>query len=190
MHLFFNLLMLAMIGSELEAAWGSIRFLKYTLFCSLSCALTYLLLQASFGSMESHAPLIGASGTIYGLLVAYGLVFGERILLFMMLFPMKAKHFIWVLALVQLLTTFYSPGGALSSLAHLMGMATGFLYLVSRAYWRTLQTQNKLVFFDKKQRFSWKKKNPRHLKLIINRYPEQNTDPIEPDSEHNPKTWH
>jgi len=110
-HLFFNLLMLAFIGSELELVWGKRKFLKYYFFCATSAALIYWLLGSFVFPGSGYHPMAGSSGAIYGLLLAYGVLFGDRVLLFMMLFPMKAKHFVAVLALLELLTTLYSSGG-------------------------------------------------------------------------------
>lgn len=134
-HLILNLLMLAFIGSELEAVWGRRRFLTFYFFCGLIAALHYLFLQVLFA--PSNYPMVGASGGIYGLLMAYGLLFGERVLLFMMLFPMKAKHFIWVLAGVEFLTGLFSssPGSGWSSVAHLGGMLGGSVYLYAKGWW-------------------------------------------------------
>jgi membrane associated rhomboid family serine protease len=184
MHLFFNLMMLAFIGSDLEVTWGRSRFLRYYFFCATSSGAIYLLFQLLLRGWASTAPLVGASGAIYGLLMAYGILFGERVLLFMMFFPMKAKHFIWVLALVQLMTTIYSPGGAWASLAHLSGMATGLVYLWVQAKIRISHRSNKNKLFSSKN----KKKRSRHLKLIVNN--QKDFDSSNDDSENNPKTWH
>ena len=98
--------MLAFIGWELESVWGTPRFLRFYFFCSVSAGMLYLFLASSSCTGSGlDTPMIGASGAIYGLLVAYGLIFGERVMLFMMLFPMKAKHFVWVLGLIEFMTT-------------------------------------------------------------------------------------
>jgi membrane associated rhomboid family serine protease len=186
MHLFFNLLMIAFIGSELEVLWGRARFLTYFFVCSISSGVVYLLLQSFLKGTGLYAPLIGASGPIYGLLMAYGLFFGERVLLFMMLFPMKAKHFIWVLALIELMTTLYSPGGAWASIAQLSSMLTGFAYLWIRASLiASKKRRDKAGFANPRA----KKRKNHHLKLIVNN--DKDIDSLdEDDSENNPKTWH
>jgi len=188
MHLFFNLMMLAFIGSELEAIWGRRRFLTYFFFCSTSSALIYLISQlAAFGVSAASMPMIGSSGAIYGLLMAYGLIFGDRVLLFMMLFPMKAKHFIWVLVLLELLTTVYSSGGAWASMAQLGGMFAGFGYLWVRASILVAQKQRgqngKQGFWNRQ-----KKRRSNHLKLIVNNNPDFESS--DDESESGPKTWH
>src|SRR6185295_7081780 len=120
-HLFLNLMMLAFIGAELESSWGIVRFLRYYFVCSVSAGLVYLVLKMIWwgadGAAADSSVMIGASGAIYGLLMAYGLLFGERVMLFMMLFPMKAKHFIWILAGIEFMSIFpvFSGRGSLSS---------------------------------------------------------------------------
>ena len=139
MHLFLNLMMLAFVGAELESLWGTSRFLKFYFACTSAAALFYLLLQGIvWGGAGANLPLVGASGGIYGLLMAYGLLFSERSLLFMMVFPMKAKQFVWVLVALEFMTTVFgnAPGSALSALAHLGGLGAGFVYLLAEAHLR------------------------------------------------------
>lgn len=185
MHLFFNLMMLAFIGGELEAAWGTARFIRFYASCAIGSGVVYLLLDLSFGHGSGHSTMVGATGAIYGLLMAYGLTFGERVLLFMMLFPMKAKHFIWILALLELMTTVYSGGGGgLASLGHLAGMGIGFGFL----WIRTLVILSKKNQQKQGFRLGSKKRRNQHLKLIVNN--EQDFDSQDRDSEDNPRTWH
>ncbi len=184
-QLVFNLMILALVGSELERTWGRTQFLAYYFFCTAATGLIYL--AASFAFVGGLPPLIGASGALYGLFTAYGLIFGERVLHFMMLFPMKAKHFTWILAGLQLMTAIYTPGGAVGGLIHLSGMATGFLYLLMRTKWVLIQRQRsrESVFA---RASSTKKKKPRHLKLVSSRSTE--LEAAEPGADDRPKTWH
>ena len=192
LHLFLNLMMLVFIGTEIEAVWGRARFLRFYFFCSVSAGLLYLVLQ-TFIWKESglYTPMVGASGAIYGLLMAYGLIFGERTLLFMLLFPMKAKHFVWVLALIEFMTTVFSGRGGLSSAAHLGGMFAGFAYLwvkasVQIAKKRKLSGGGLDPFGFKAKK---KAKAKSHLKLVIDN--EREAAHVEDDdSGQGPKTWH
>lgn len=189
MHLFLNLLMLAFIGSELEAIWGRARFLRFYFFCSIIAGLTYLLLQLFV--YQANIPMVGASGAIYGLLMAYGLLFGERVLLFMMLFPLKAKHFVWILAAVEFMSSIFSGRNALASVAHLGGMAAGFGLLWGRAAWTVFRRQSRES--QEVRRKQKRRKSSKHLRLVSN-------DPSSPksgsreeddqDSDGSPKTWH
>jgi membrane associated rhomboid family serine protease len=167
MHLILNLLMLVFLGVELELSWGRSRFLTFFFICTSFAGFVYVMLQSSFGGpMGMATPLIGASGGVYGLLMAYGILFGERVLLFMMLFPMKAKHFVWILAGVELMTSLFSGqrGAGLASAAHLAGMAAGFGYLWSRASLQILQKRKakKAASTSAAQRI----KQASHLKLV------------------------
>lgn len=127
-HLFLNLLMLAFIGSDLESLWGTRRFVQFSLICSIVAGVMYLLLQVLVLGQLGR-PMVGASGAIFGMLTAYGILFSERQLLFMMVFPMKAKYFVLVLAAMELMMLIFSPGGGLSAIAHLSGMGAGFVTL-------------------------------------------------------------
>ncbi len=132
LHLTLNCLVLAFIGSDLESTWGKNKFLQFYALCVLSAAVIYVFAQTIAGGV--FVPMVGASGGIYGLLMAYGLLYPDRTMLFMMVFPMRAKHFVWILAAFEFLTTVSSRQGWLSSLAHLSGMGAGFLLLwVSRS---------------------------------------------------------
>jgi membrane associated rhomboid family serine protease len=191
MHLFLNLMMLAFIGSDLEAAWGIWRFLRYYFTCSVSAGVVYLILKAiwwgSEGASTDTSVMIGASGAIYGLLMAYGLLFGERVMLFMMLFPMKAKHFIWILAGIEFMSIFpvFSGRGSLSSVAHVAGMAAGFIYLWTWASLSVLRKRRAAAAAGKPLRKGKKRSASQHLKLVINN--EKSDDDDDADS---PRTWH
>lgn len=181
MHLFFNLMMLAFIGGELESIWGSAKFLRFYFFCTVSAGVFYLILQLLFlRGAGLHAPMVGASGGIYGLLMAYGLIFSERVMLFMMLFPMKAKHFIWVLAGIEFMSTVFSAHGGLSSFAHLGGMVAGFSYLWGRSAWTVWKKRraNSRQISQKEK----KRKASEHLRLVI--------DNEKVDKDEKPKIWH
>ena len=158
MHLFLNMLMLVFVGSEIESIWGVKRFLKFYFFCALVAGFMYMIIQLTLGIGGLRVPMIGASGAIYGLLIAYGILFGERVILFMLLFPMKAKQFIWILIGIEFLSTFFShtEGAALSSICHLSGMGAGFIYLRSMAF-----------ILSKKRIKKVKRKKSDHLNLIV-----------------------
>ncbi|MBI3535465.1 MAG: rhomboid family intramembrane serine protease, partial [Deltaproteobacteria bacterium] len=181
MHLVLNLMMLVFIGSDLEALWGAPRFLKFYFFCSSCAGIIYLFLQLIIWQETGlFTPMVGASGAIYGLLVAYGIIYGERVFLFMLLFPMKAKHFVWILVAVEFLTTLYSGRGGLASAAHLAGMAAGFVYLwISARYKIYLRQKAMAPIKDSKLRLvvdNDKKRKPSFWSSSGN------------DSD--PKTWH
>jgi len=126
-HILWNMLALWMFGKDLEATWGTKRFLQYYFVCGVGAGLCVLLMSALFGSPESRT--IGASGAIYGLLLAFGLLFPEQPILFFFLFPIPAKYFVMIIGAVSFMLTFGSTGDGVSHVAHLGGMVWGFLYL-------------------------------------------------------------
>ena len=129
-HLFFNMLGLWMFGSELELIWGRQRYLQFLGASALAGGLTQLLV-VSLG--VPSGPTLGASGALYGLLMAFGMMFPERTI--MPLFPpipMKAKVFVLVFGGMELLFGLVG-GGGVAHFAHLGGMLGGWLMM---RYWR------------------------------------------------------
>jgi membrane associated rhomboid family serine protease len=172
MHLVLNLLVLAFVGSDIEAVWGRKRFLTYYFYCSIMAGIFYLLVQILISNpLYLSLPMVGASGGIYGLLLAYGILFPDRELLLMMLFPMKAKQFVWVLAGIEFLQALFSGQGGLGAFAHVSGMGAGFLYLYFQA--KGFQIQKRPA----------PKKKASHLRLVKDSKPED-------DDRNGPKTWH
>ena len=127
-HIILNMLGLWMFGSDLESLWGSEKFLSYYLFTGIGAGICVVLADAVF-SGGSGAPTAGASGAIYGILLAYGMIFPDRLVLFAFIFPMKAKWFVLIFGGVEFLSSIGTPGSGVSHVAHLGGMLFGFLYL-------------------------------------------------------------
>ena len=143
-HILLNMLILWMFGSELERLWGSRFFLIYYLVCGVGAALIYFLtlFAVSFftalGPIE-HTPVVGSSGAIFGLMIAYGLLFKDRVLYVMMIFPMKARTFIYFLIGIEVLSVLSSGlGGPVANLAHLGGLITGLLFLILWKNWSNI----------------------------------------------------
>ena len=129
-HLFFNMLGLWMFGSELERLWGPRRYLQFYAASVLTAAAAQLALTAITGS---HAPTVGASGALFGLLLGFGMMFPNRII--MPLFPpipMKARTFVIVFGGLELLLGIAGSSGV-AHFAHLGGMVGGYLMI---RYWR------------------------------------------------------
>jgi membrane associated rhomboid family serine protease len=130
MHLFFNMLGLWMFGSEIENLWGSRRYSQYLLASVVAAAITQLIFTWLTRSM---VPTVGASGALFGLLLAYGLLFPNRTI--MPLFPpipMKARTFVMVFGAVELFLGMTGRTG-IAHFAHLGGMVGGWLMI---AWWR------------------------------------------------------
>lgn len=162
-HIVFNMLLLWWLGSELEQRWGSRFFLIYYLATGLGAGLIYVLTTLLYAIIKGPTalltiPVVGASGAIFGLLLAYGIIFGERVVYFMMVFPMRAKYFVMILGAVEVATLMNNGmgGGDVANLAHLGGLASGFLFL--KGYTRLQQRR-------------WRKQSDRRgrgLKLVVN----------------------
>jgi membrane associated rhomboid family serine protease len=124
LHILFNMLFLWMMGSELERYWGSREFLKYYLITGSGAGLINVLVQPS-----STVPTIGASGAIFGLIIAFAMAFPERELLLYFVIRIKAKYFAVLVGLFELLALFLMPGAPIARFAHLGGLLVGFIYL-------------------------------------------------------------
>lgn len=130
-HVFFNMLMLWMIGVELERMWGTRYFSKFYFTCGLGAGLTQIVLGVLPGAVGSQfyvTATIGASGAIFGLLLAYALYYPTRPFLVFFVFPVPAKIFVTILGAISLLMAL-AGGGGVAHTAHLGGLATGYFYL-------------------------------------------------------------
>jgi membrane associated rhomboid family serine protease len=130
-HIFFNMFALYMFGGEIERLFGSRRFLTYYLVCVIGAAIAQLAVLA--GMDRPPVPTVGASGGVFGLLLAYGMAFPHRRL--MLLFPpipMPAWLFVTLYGLLELYLGVTGSGQGVAHFAHLGGMAAGYVLLV---YW-------------------------------------------------------
>lgn len=123
-HLFFNMFALYMFGLPIEQLWGTRRFVIFYFVCMVGAALVQLLVAAVTGEVY---PTIGASGAVFGLLLAYGMMFpNSTIVLLIPPIPIKAKYFV---VGYGVLTLIFGMTGAMSGVAHfahLGGMLFGF----------------------------------------------------------------
>ena len=130
-HLLFNMLALWMFGTELERMWGTRYFLKFYFVCGVGAGvLTVFFSLMPFGFAEElrTSIVIGASGAIYGLLLAYGLYFPHRPILMFMLFPIPARYFVMIIGAIAFYSSLGATGGVASA-THLGGLIVGYLYL-------------------------------------------------------------
>ncbi len=126
-HIFFNMFALWMFGVEVEYFMGSRKFIYFYLLCGVVAGIFQLVLPPLFG--EALAPTIGASGAIFGVLVAFAMLFPDRYIFLYFLIPIKAKYLIPIFILMELYFA-DTGGGNIAHLAHLGGALAGFLYLV------------------------------------------------------------
>lgn len=172
-HILLNMLMLWFMGAELETRWGSRFFTFYYLTTGIGAGLLYTLgvwvyFLFKGADVVLKVPVVGASGAIFGLMLAYGILFGERVIHFMMLFPMKAKYFVMILGVVEVMSVLTNGvgSGEVANLAHIGGLASGYLTLLGATSW---------------QRRSWKRKSAKkkgpNLRLVVDN---DKTDEKEP----------
>lgn len=133
-HILFNMLALWMFGSDLERTWGTRRFLKFYFLCGIGAGVCVVLANLIFNSDNLQTRTIGASGAIYGLLLAFGMLFPDRELLFFFLFPIKAKYFVMIVGAIAFMLSVTASGGNISHVAHLGGMIFGYIYMKT---WRS-----------------------------------------------------
>lgn len=147
-HLFFNMFALWMFGRIMEAQMGSQRFLFYYLACGIGAGLVQEVAQLMhyfyLGGTLSALPYVGAqfnlwntvgaSGAVYGILLAFGVTFPEeRLFIFPLPVPIRAKFFIMIYVAIELFSVVGRPGDGVAHFAHLGGMLVGYLLL---RYWR------------------------------------------------------
>jgi len=130
-HILFNMLALWMFGVELERMWGSRYFTKFYFVSGGGAALTTLVasLLPGFGDGVYYALTIGASGAVYGVLLAYALYFPHRPIYLYFVFPIPAKYFVMIIGAISLLASMGGPGGGVAHTTHLGGLVAAYLYL-------------------------------------------------------------
>jgi rhomboid family protein len=129
-HLFFNMLGLWMFGGELEQVWGQKRFIQFYSASVIAAALTQLLVNSMLGAT---APTVGASGGLFGLLLAFAMMFPNRTILLFFVIPLKAKYLVALYGIIELYQGVYVMNSGVAHFAHLGGMLGGLLTL---RYWR------------------------------------------------------
>lgn len=184
-HIFFNMFALWMFGCIVERTWGAKKFLTYYIVCGVGAGLFQELAQfAQFYLIASeHLPnftlaqtmkvanaaflnlwtTVGASGAVYGILLAFGMLYPEeRIFIFPLPVPIKAKWFVMGYAAIELFMAYSSTGDGVAHLAHLGGMVFGFFLI---RYWRRhpdirYSRRSGQQFFDS-MRASWERRTGR-----------------------------
>lgn len=129
-HVLFNMLALWMFGRELEETWGTDRLLKYYFTCGIGAGVCVVIANYLFPAGNPTVTTIGASGAIYGVLLASAVLWPDRVVYFNFLFPIKMKYLVMIYGAIAFLGT-YSGGGAVSHVAHLGGLLFGLALLKS-----------------------------------------------------------
>ncbi len=129
MHLLFNMVFgLWMFGMEVENTWGAKKFLIFYLTCGVVAGISQLILAPILEPAQTLGPTVGASGAVFGVLVAFGMMFPDRYIFLYFLVPLKAKYFVLILIALGV----WSVGGTdnVANLAHLGGALAGYLYML------------------------------------------------------------
>jgi membrane associated rhomboid family serine protease len=160
MGLLFNSLVVWFIGSELESQWGTKIYLRFLLITILGVGLIYTLVNLIFffGTPNYYAHIHGLSGINFALLIAYSLIYPDRQMAFMMIFPMRAKTFCWILAGIEVYMAVFT--NFRSSWAHLLAMGISFLII----HFQTNSLVKKALHTSWKPRSGGKK----HLYVVKN----------------------
>jgi membrane associated rhomboid family serine protease len=134
-HLLFNMLALWMFGVDLERVWGTRFFVRFYFVAGIGAALTTLvisLLPFAFAEALYASVTVGASGAIYGLLVAFAMMYPHRPIYLYMLFPIPARVFVLIIGAISFLSSVTEPRGGVAHATHLGGLVVGYLYLAGR----------------------------------------------------------
>jgi membrane associated rhomboid family serine protease len=127
-HIFFNMLTLYMFGNELERYWGTRQFVSYFFITGIGAGICSWAV-----SMEGRIPIVGASGAIFGLLLAYGLTYPNRIVYLNFLLPIKVKWLVLIMGAFAFISSL-GPDSEVASIAHLGGMVVGYILLKGKSW--------------------------------------------------------
>jgi membrane associated rhomboid family serine protease len=133
-HLLVNMLGLWMFGTDLERTWGTRFFTKYYFVTGIGAALLTIawgLSPLPLAASIYNSLVIGASGAVYGILLAYGMYFPHRSIYLYFIFPVQAKYFVMIVGAITFLSSMGGGGGGVAHTAHLGGLIVGYLYLKS-----------------------------------------------------------
>jgi membrane associated rhomboid family serine protease len=127
-HILFNMLALWMFGADLEGTWGTRRFLQFYFFCGVGAGICVVLANYLLPWGNPRIPTIGSSGAIFGILMAYAMLYPTRTILFSFLFPIQVKYFVMIIGAIAFLSSFQVNNGV-SEFAHLGGLLFGYIFL-------------------------------------------------------------
>lgn len=151
-HLLINLFVLLMFGKPIEREWGTSSFLKYYFTCGVGASIFVLLT-----SLNSRIPIVGASGAIYGILVAFAMLYPDSIIYLYFLFPIKAKHFAILIGAVAFLSGISGGKSNIAHFGHLGGLLVGYVYL-KFPLWKYRFHPERLLTFLRLPRISLKRR--------------------------------
>lgn len=123
-HIFVNMFTLFMFGNDLERRWGTRRFLEYYMITGIGAGICSWIVNVTGQSI-----IIGASGSVFAVLLAYGLFYPNRVVYIYMLFPVKVKWLVICMGVMSFLSFITGNNPGIAHVAHLGGMAIGFFLI-------------------------------------------------------------
>ncbi len=129
-HIFFNMYALLIFGVPIEQEWGSKRFLLYYFFTGIGAGVSIFLINFFFPGPGYFFPTIGASGAVFGLLLAFGFLYPNAELLLFFFVPIKAKYLVVLYGILELFLELSGGAGNISHVGHLGGLFFGLLYFI------------------------------------------------------------
>ena len=130
-HFILNMLWFYFFGSSIANAWRRREFIQYTLLCGIAASLFFYV----FALFSPPVKGVGASGVVFGLMVAYAMIYGERTILAFFMIAIKAKYFVAICIAINVLMICLAPQAGVGYLAHLGGAVFGYIYL-KISWWR------------------------------------------------------
>jgi len=146
LHILFNMLGLWMFGSELEQVWGTRQFTRFFFVCGIGAGITIVVAALLFGG-NPLVTTIGASGAVYGILLAFGMLFPDRII-YWLIFPIPAKYFVILLGGIAFFSSLSASNSGVAHVAHLGGMVCGYIYMKARGMSRRRRHSTRISFKD------------------------------------------
>ena len=133
-HIFLNMLFLWILGKDLEIDWGKNEFLLFYFVCGAGAGFITVLIN-----FNSFMPTVGASGAIYGVLVAYGFTYPNRMVYLYGLLPIRVKYMVLGMGIIAFFASLYSGPSTTSHITHLNGMIIGLIYILFNFKWKTVR---------------------------------------------------
>ena len=133
-HILFNMFVLWMFGKDLEIDWGKKEFLIFYFVCGIGAGFITVLT-----SINSSIPVVGASGAIYGVLVAYGFTYPNRMVYLYGVFPLRVKYVVLGFGVIAFFASLSSTHSQVSHITHLSGMIIGILYILFYFRWKNIR---------------------------------------------------
>lgn len=163
-HIIWNMLALWMFGADLERVWGTRKFIRFYFFCGIGAGICVVLLNYLLPWGNPLSSTIGCSGAIFGILLAYAMIYPDRTILWGFLIPIQVKYFVMIVGAIAFMMSF-QPGNGVSNFAHLGGLLFAYIFLktprwnldlvgpVNRQYrdWKLKRARRKFQVYLRKQ---------------------------------------